>query len=199
MKCTNRRLTVRRYRVATLPIHAVSSAGRGISGSTSHIGLSLVVVLGLAFSATALAATEKPSPGIAWVTAAGFPAEDTIDAFTGKSQFEMGQVFRSERMPNVVVAVDGTVVATFGTSSVKSRRSEDGGRTWGKEITIAMPGFQAGGLTVDEKSGDILAFVEDRHPPAPLTVYRSTDHGRTWKAKRPSSRRTEKATSRQCT
>ena len=29
-------------------------------------------------------------------------------------------------------------------------------------------------------SGDILVFVEDRQPPAPLTVYRSRDDGKTW-------------------
>jgi sialidase-1 len=35
---------------------------------------------------------------------------------------------------------------------------------------------------VDERSGDILAFVEAGHPPAALSVYRSTDHGQTWQA-----------------
>ena len=109
------------------------------------------------------------------------PAEGTLDAFLGKPRLEMQQIFQSERMPNVVVAKDGTVVASWGTARVRVRRSEDGGKTWGPEITIAQPGFQGGGLTVDEKNGDILAFVEDRHPPAQLTVYRSTDNGKTWK------------------
>lgn len=99
-----------------------------------------------------------------------------------KPQFEMQQVFRNERMPNVAVALDGSVIACWGTSSVKVRRSEDGGKTWGKEIIIAKPGFQGGGLTVDETTGDIFAFVEDHHPPAKLTVYCSKDHGKTWKA-----------------
>jgi sialidase-1 len=35
---------------------------------------------------------------------------------------------------------------------------------------------------VDETTGDILAFVEDHHPPAPLSVYRSSDDGLTWVA-----------------
>lgn len=117
----------------------------------------------------------------AWVTAAGHPAEDKIDSFLGEPKLEMQQVFRDERFPNVVVAVDGTVLATFGNSSVRARRSEDGGKTWGDPITIAKPGFQSGGLTVDEKSGGILAFVEAHHPPAALTVYRSADHGKSWK------------------
>jgi sialidase-1 len=33
---------------------------------------------------------------------------------------------------------------------------------------------------VDENTGDILVFTEEQHPPAPLHVFRSTDHGKTW-------------------
>ena len=64
---------------------------------------------------------------------------------------------------------------------MRARRSEDGGKTWGDEIIIQKPGFQCGGVVVDENSGDILAFVEDRHPPAPVSVYRSQVDGKTWK------------------
>jgi len=98
----------------------------------------------------------------------------------GKEFFEVQQIFDDERFPNVVVAADGTVVATWGSNNFRVRRSEDGGSTWGPEITVANPGFQGGGTTVDEKSGDILVFVEDGHPPAPAHVYRSKDHGKTW-------------------
>ena len=35
---------------------------------------------------------------------------------------------------------------------------------------------------MDDNSGDILVFVEDKQPPAPLTVYRSQDDGKSWKA-----------------
>ena len=113
-------------------------------------------------------------------TAAGNPAEGLVGPFLGPPSFHMGQVFKGERFPNVVVAVDGTVVVTWGSGSVRARRSEDGGRTWGSVITIAKPGFQGGGTTVDETTGHILAFVEKHHPPAPLSVYRSEDHGKTW-------------------
>lgn len=108
------------------------------------------------------------------------PVEGNLAPFLGDPKMELQQVFERERFPNIVVAMDGTLIATFGQSSVRARRSEDGGKTWGKEITIAKPGFQSGGLTVDETTGNILAFVEDRHPPAPLTIYRSKDHGKTW-------------------
>ena len=109
-------------------------------------------------------------------------AQDGLTSFLAKPQLETQQLFRSERFPNIVVALDGSVVATWGNKSVRVRRSTDGGRTWEKETAIASSGFQGGGATVDETSGDILAFVEEHHPPAPMTVYRSKDHGKTWAA-----------------
>ena len=111
--------------------------------------------------------------------------EGPLKPFLGRPKLELQQVFRKERFPNIVVTTKGTVLVTYGNKSVVARRSEDGGKTWGKNITIANPGFQGGGTTVDETTGDILAFVEDKHPPAPLTVYRSKDDGRTWKPEKP--------------
>ena len=120
----------------------------------------------------------KPGP----VTSAGHPAEGEIKPFLGAAKLEMHQVFKGGRFPNVAVAVDGTVLAVWG--GVKVCRSEDGGKTWGPEILIGK-GFMGGGVTVDEKTGDVLAFVEKNHPPAPLTMYRSKDHGKTWTAEKP--------------
>lgn len=115
-------------------------------------------------------------------TASGSSAEGELDPFLSEPELTMQQVFQGERFPNIVVAVDGSIVVTWGTSSIRARRSEDGGKTWSESVTLARPGFQGGGLTVDETSGDILAFVEAHHPPAKLTVYRSTDHGKSWNA-----------------
>jgi sialidase-1 len=98
----------------------------------------------------------------------------------GRQLFEVQEVFRGERFPNVVVAMDGSIVASWGRTKFMVRRSEDGGATWGPVITVADPGFHGGGLTVDENSGAIFAFVEEGHPIAPLSVYKSTDHGLTW-------------------
>ena len=106
--------------------------------------------------------------------------EGSLQPFIDEPRMEMQQVFRNERFPNIVVTLKGTVIVTWGNNSIRARRSEDGGNTWGDEIVIAKPGFQGGGTTVDETTGDILAFAEDKHPPAPLTVYRSKDDGRTW-------------------
>ena len=119
--------------------------------------------------------------GDAPMTSAGHPAEAGIDVFLGEPKLDMQQVFSDERFPNIVVASDGTVLATWGKTSLRVRRSRDGGSTWGDTITVG-PGIQAGGAIVDETSGDILVFVEDEHPPAPLTVYRSKDNGKTWRA-----------------
>jgi sialidase-1 len=98
----------------------------------------------------------------------------------GTELFDIQEVFSDERFPNIVVATDGTVIATWGSEHYRIRRSEDGGNTWGPEISIARPGFHGGGVTVDENTGDILLFVEGGHPPAPLIIYRSKDHGKTW-------------------
>jgi len=113
------------------------------------------------------------------ITAAGLPAEGAIDSFLGEPKLETYQVFKGNRFPNVVVAVDGTVIAVF--NGVKVKRSEDGGKTWGDEIMVGK-GFMGGGVIVNETNGEILAFVEERHPPAKLTIYRSKDHGKTWAA-----------------
>ena len=140
---------------------------------------------GLVVAAAVLAAgvARADSAGEAMpATAAGKPAEGAIEPFLGEPRFEVQGLFRGERFPNVVVATDGTVIATWGSRSYRVRRSEDGGETWGPEILVADPGFHGGGTIVDERSGDVLVFVESGHPPATLTVYRSTDQGKTWNA-----------------
>ena len=106
--------------------------------------------------------------------------EAGLDDFLVKTDLHLQQVFKKERFPSIVVCNDGTILATFGTSRLQVRRSEDGGKTWGDELTIAQPGFQTGGLTVDESTGDVIAFAEAHHPPADLSVYRSSDAGKTW-------------------
>lgn len=106
------------------------------------------------------------------------PVEGVLTPFLGDPRFEMQSLFVTNRFPNVVVAMDGSVLAFW--NGVKVRRSEDGGKTWSGEITVGN-GFMGGGVTVDETSGDILAFVEATHPPAAVSVYRSSDHGKTWR------------------
>lgn len=106
--------------------------------------------------------------------------DGSLNRFLGEPRFSAVKVFGDERFPNVVVSKKGTVIATWGSSRIRVRRSEDGGVTWGPEITIAEKGIHGGGTTLDETTGDLLVFVEDQHPPAPLNLYRSRDDGITW-------------------
>ena len=137
---------------------------------------SVAVLCLLVLAAPGLAVQPLTGAG---TTAAGHPAEGRLESFLGEPKLDMQQVFQRDRFPNVVVAVDGTVLALW--NGVRVRRSEDGGVTWGREITIGK-GFMGGGATVNEANGEVLAFVEKHHPPAALTVYRSGDHGKSWSA-----------------
>lgn len=101
----------------------------------------------------------------------------------GKAFFDVKELFSDERFPNVVVGTNGTVIASWGSKKMRVRRSEDGGETWGDEINVVTPGFQGGGTTVDDETGNIFLFVEEHHPPAPLDIYRSSDQGITWEKK----------------
>lgn len=103
--------------------------------------------------------------------------EGQIEAFLGKPALEIQPLFNEPRFPNVAVALDGTVVATWGRGVVRSRRSPDGGVTWEDEVEIG-PGRHGGGLTVDEVSGDLLAWVDETIHTTHL--YRSRDQGRSW-------------------
>lgn len=97
--------------------------------------------------------------------------------------FEKQMLFEGERFPNVVVAKDGSIIATWGKENCVSRRSVDGGDTWETEVTIG-PGINGGGLTVDENSGDLITFVEKgKHPPAPIISYYSNNQGQSWQAR----------------
>ena len=98
----------------------------------------------------------------------------------GEEFFEIQKVFDGGRFPNVIIAMDGSVIATWGSKNYMVRRSEDGGNTWGPIITVVDSGIHSGGATVDENTGDIWVFTEEKHPVAPLRVFRSKDHGITW-------------------
>ena len=108
-------------------------------------------------------------------------ADVLLAPFIGTPVFDTQRLFDDQRYPNVVVTVQGTVLAIWGNSGVVVRRSEDGGKSWGRIIPVADAGYHGGGTIVDANSGDILVFVEDRQPPTPLTLYRSQDDGKSWR------------------
>ena len=111
------------------------------------------------------------------VTAAGHPMEGKLESFMGEPKFDTQPLYKGGRFPNMLVAVDGTLLALW--DGVKVRRSEDGGETWEPKIMVGK-GHMGGGAIVNETNGEVLVFVEDFVPPAPLTVYRSKDHGKSW-------------------
>ena len=106
--------------------------------------------------------------------------DENTETIKEEQIFQIQKIFSDERFPNIVVAMDGTLVATWGSKNYRVRLSKDGGLIWEDEMSISEPGFQGGGTTVDERTGDILIFVEEGHPISPLTVYRSKDNGKTW-------------------
>lgn len=103
--------------------------------------------------------------------------EGAINPFLGTPRFEQQTLFGKDRFPNVVVTRQGTVLAFW--NGVIVRRSEDGGIHWGDPIPVGK-GFMGGGVIADERSGAVLAFVEESHPPASLSLYRSTDDAKSW-------------------
>ena len=136
-------------------------------------GPSSALALALLLGACASAPAGAPTVEFATLEA------ELVD-FLGEPRVDTRQLFSNERFPNVVVTLEGTVVVTWGSPHVRSRRSVDGGASWEDEVAIGA-GIQGGGTLVDERSGDLLAFVEDSHPPAPLSMYRSVDDGRSWR------------------
>jgi len=90
-----------------------------------------------------------------------------------KPVFEMQDLYKAARIPNITVAADGTVLA-FAKSGRMVRRSTDAGKTWSKAVEV---GSDAGGSAiVDEITGDVM-MVRSRSG----YLWRSKDHGKTWK------------------
>lgn len=109
--------------------------------------------------------------------------EGPIEPFLREPSLTIQKLFEKGRFPNVAVALDGTVVAVWGKGDVCSRRSPDGGQTWEPEVAIGR-GASGSGLIVDEVTGDLLVFLDEKlhygtiHVPTHL--FRSRDQGRSW-------------------
>jgi sialidase-1 len=86
--------------------------------------------------------------------------------------FELQDLFDAVRIPKIVVAADGTVLA-FAKSGRLVRRSTDAGKTWSP---IEEVGHDAsGGAIVDDTTGDVMVVCA-RHG----YLWRSRDCGKTW-------------------
>ena len=78
------------------------------------------------------------------LTAADSSVEGKLVAFLGEPELNIQPVFQGGRFPNVVVTMKGTILATWGRPHIRAKRSEDGGKTWGGDITIAKSGIHGG-------------------------------------------------------
>ena len=85
---------------------------------------------------------------------------------------QMQDLFDSVRMPKIVVAGDGSVLA-FAQGCQLLRRSEDGGRTWGEIREVGEDIL--GNAVVDDASGGVLVVC-----PMSQRLFRSSDCGKTW-------------------
>jgi len=86
---------------------------------------------------------------------------------------EKQDLFQKTRIPKIVVAQDGTILA-FASSCRMLRRSSDHGKTWTATEKLALDG--SGNAIVDHTTGDVLIVC-----PSVPCLYRSTDDGKTWK------------------
>ena len=126
-------------------------------------------------------AADKAPPRRPMDKWAVFPQEGKLGPFLKKRKLTKIPLFKGGRFPNVIVAADGTVVATWGSKNYSSRRSSDGGATWEAAVLVDTACIHGGGAIVDEITGDLLAFTEKHHPPTEdRRLYRSRDAGKTW-------------------
>ncbi|MCC6680012.1 MAG: exo-alpha-sialidase [Phycisphaeraceae bacterium] len=86
--------------------------------------------------------------------------------------FQMQPLFEEQRIPKIIVAPDGSVLA-FGRSCSQLKRSEDAGLTW---ESVDLPDECRGNALVDENTGDVLVLL-----PKASSLWRSNDNGKTWR------------------
>lgn len=85
---------------------------------------------------------------------------------------EIQDLFEGVRIPNIVAAADGSILA-FAGSGRQLRRSEDGGRSWSE---VREVGEDARGSAIaDEGNGQVMVVN-----PAGSYLWRSGDHGKSW-------------------
>jgi photosystem II stability/assembly factor-like uncharacterized protein len=113
----------------------------------------------------------------ATLTAADRPIEGRLEAFLGEPRMETQQLFKDERFPNIVVTLEGTVLATWGNTSVRLRRSEDGGDTWVEPRDGAIPTIYTFMRDIDFAPGGRRGLIVGQGG----RILRTDDSGYEWK------------------
>lgn len=113
-------------------------------------------------------------------------ADGSLESWLARPEFSQQSLFPDGRFPNLLVALDGTVVAVWGQGKLQVRRSTDGGLVWEPPQDLVNGEIiHGGGALVDELTGDLLVFAERGHPPAPALQFRSRDGGQSWESSEP--------------
>jgi len=120
-----------------------------------------------------LAAWLVAVAGLGPVRATDKPPPEADEKKIASAGLEIQDLFQKERIPKIVVAADGSVLA-FAKACQLLRRSVDGGRTWSKVQEVAPSG--RGNAIVDDVTGDVLVVC-----PRDACLWRSKDHGKTWR------------------
>jgi sialidase-1 len=123
----------------------------------------LVALTALALFALAWPCQAEPN---------GSAAEAVSTGESSSGGLHTQYLFEDVRIPKIVVADDGTVLA-FAAGCRLLRRSEDQGTTW-SEVEEVNPGGR-GSAIVDGNSGDVLIVC-----PRKAFLLRSEDSGKTW-------------------
>ena len=100
--------------------------------------------------------------------------EGKLEPFLGKPSLEIQPVFKGERFGNIVVTMDGTILATWGTSHV--RKPDLGTRN-----RYCQDGFQPGGLTEMRQTAIFLLLLKSvihLHRSQFIKVWMTVKHGR---------------------
>ena len=88
--------------------------------------------------------------------------------------FEVQDLYegKENRIPNIVVAMDGSVLA-FAKAGRMLRRSEDSGKTFSPAREVGKDSF--GSAIVDTNTGDVMVVASGKGH-----LWKSSDHGKTW-------------------
>ena len=97
--------------------------------------------------------------------------------FQMQTLFKVKEGENAVRIPNIVIAQDGTVMA-FARGCNSLRKSKDNGKTWSPEEDLTLKGVSGSNVIVDDVTGDIIILSTSK---TNACLFRSKDNGDTWK------------------